>query len=181
MDGRYGLERRTRSRALALLFLLIGVSCFAVLPGWSGEEQSASGSQSVVIVPFILNGYVDEVLTSTFMDELSSRQSGWRIVETSSVAKKLPEGKRFNSRREIGTLLKAAKAAGVDAIIVGRASRYKFLNAPGIKLKVSLLDVDSESTLHEELSKETAWTSKGAKQEVAETATKRLVKGLRGK
>jgi hypothetical protein len=180
MDKKHGTERRTQTKVLAV-FCLLAVSGFAVPPGWSGEEGSASASRTVVVVPFTVSGRVDETLTSTFTDELSSKQSGLRIVEGSLVAKRLPKGKIFNSAREIDMLVKAAKAAGVDAVIVGRASRYTRMDAPGVKLKVSLVDVSSGETLHEELSKETAWSSKGAKKEVAQSATKSLVKSLKGK
>ena len=167
-----------KGRALAISCVIAGAVCMTVPDVWSEEEPQAPGPSSIVVVPFILDGRVDDVLTSAFIDQLSKKDTGWEMVEGSSVAEKLPKGEKFSSRVEVESLLKAADAAGAEAIIVGQARRYKMLDAPGIQLKVTLLDVESGDELYKKVSKASAWTSKRARREVAKTATKRLLKDI---
>lgn len=180
MDGSERLEHWARGKGLAVLCVLGGVLALAILPGWSEETAPVAGLDSVVVVPFVLHSRVDETLTSAFVDRLSSRDTGWRMIEGSAVEERLPKGKRFASKGEIEPLLKAAKAAGAEAVILGRAMSYKKLDAPGIKLQVKLVEVDSGDVLHQELTKANAWTSNRAKREAAKTAAKRLIKDLAG-
>lgn len=172
------LVRRTSVKAL---FPILVVACAAgySAPGVrSDEEVSPSAPGSVALVPFVLDGRLNDELTGAFLDALSSRETSWKMVDGPSVQKNLGKGQKFASNEDVQVLLKAAKKAGAEAVILGRATRYKVLDAPGISLQVSMLDVDSGAELHSDLTKASAWTSKRARREVAKTAAKKLHKGF---
>lgn len=180
MSGYARLDLPFGRKIFAVVFLVSLLTGAAALDAWPGEDAPPSRPASVVVVPFVLNGRVDEKMTEEFLDKLSSGKAGWHLVEGSAVAGKLPKGKKFASHTEVDSLRKAAKAAGAEALILGRASGYKFLDAPGVQLRLSMLNAADGEELYKKVTKASAWTSTGAKLEAAEDAAKTLIKKFQG-
>jgi hypothetical protein len=149
-------------------------------PGGNPKDNQAAPAATqpgkVAVVPFVYLGRADEDLTKSFTERLVSLKTDWKFVESASMASHLGKGVPFRSDTTIAKLLKAAKAAGAETLILGQASSYKFLDAPGVRLRVKMIAVASGSELHSSLAEETAWTVPGAKKEVARTAAKRILK-----
>ncbi len=174
-------QRRGVSKSLkvvAIGFVLAGQLLFAGAGGKGEEAAPPPGPASVAVVPFVLDGKIDEDLSTAFLDHLSSREGGWKVVDGASVAQKLPKGAKFASNTPVESLLKAAKAAGAEAVILGKASRYKVLDAPGIRLQVSMLGVEAGDEIHSAMTEASGWTSQRAKREAGKTASKTLLKDL---
>jgi len=179
MSGFIRPELPHARKTVAVVFVVAALTGAAALYAWPGEDTPAKRPSSVVIVPFVMNGRVDENMTKEFLDTLSSGKGGWHLVEGSVVAGKLPKGKKFASHTEVDSLRKAATAAGVEALILGRASGYKVLDAPGVKLRLSMLNAKDGEELYKKEIKASAWSSKGAKLEAAEDAAKKLNKDFK--
>jgi hypothetical protein len=180
------MQRKThRSRparwnpAIILLLLVLCVVC--VPEARPDDTAPALRAGSVTVVPFVFLGKVDDVMTGKFLEKFTSAGTGWKLVDAASVSRHLTKKTPFRSDTKVESLLKAAKAAGAEAIIVGRGAAYKFLDAPGVALEVRMLRVPSGEEIHSGLYKETAWKQTGAREEAAETAAKRLVKEIGGK
>lgn len=177
------IQRRdpARLKSAIILFVIVTSSLVFVPEARPVETQPAPRAGSVAIVPFVFLGKVDDVMTGTFLEKFTSADTGWKLVDAASVSKRLKKATLFRSDTKIESLLKAAKAAGADAVIVGRGVAYKFLDAPGVSLEVRMLRVPSGEEIHSGIYKETAWKQTGAREEAAETAAKKLVKEIGAK
>jgi hypothetical protein len=136
---------------------------------------------SVVVVPFVYLGNVDDGMTRSFADRLGSPKDGWKIVGSEGMKPHLGKKVQLRSDAPMPALLKAAKAAGAEAMILGVGANYKFMDAPGVRLRVRMISVATGSELHSDMAEETAWSVQGAKEEAAESAAKKLAKQFRAK
>jgi len=163
-----------------VLLLLLSTQLLGAAPGVRSQtKQEAFGPGSVAIAPFVFVGRVDEVLTNSFLKRLASANTGSRIVDDATFAAQLGKGVRFRSDAPLPALLKAARAAKAEVLIVGQASSYRFLEAPGVKLSVRVIAVNSGNVLNRSVAEETSWTIPGAKSEAGSTAAKQIVKQWR--
>ncbi len=170
--------QRPAWKVLAAVMILAGQAHFAGLSAKKEETPPVWGPGKVVVIPFVLDGRVDKPLTDAFQEEIAARETGWSMVEAASVAQKLRKGEKLASNAPVESLLRAAKAAGAEAVILGRATRYKVLDAPGVRLRLTMHDVKAGTELHSGFSEESGWTSDRAKRDAAKTATKQLLKDL---
>lgn len=180
MTGFDRFDLLTARKALSVALLVAGLTGLAAVDAWSSEKAPSSRPGSVVVVPFILNGTVDEAMTEKFVKKISSDKAGWNVVDGATVAGKLPKGHKFGSGTDVKLLRKAAGEAGAEALIIGQASRYKFMDAPSVSLRVSVLTAGDGEEVYRELTKASSWTSKGARNEAADDAAKKLIKSFKG-
>ena len=169
------------SLATLVLFLAPAPSSPVAAPGRSDEKPPAAMPGSVVVVPFVYLGNVDDVLTKSFVDRLGSPKDGWKMVDAEAMKPHLGKKVQLRSDAQMPVLLKAAKAAGAEAMILGIGANYKFMDAPGVRLRVRMISVATGTELHSGMAEETAWSVQGAKEEAAESAAKKLVKQFRAK
>jgi hypothetical protein len=178
------MSREWRRGAEAVVFGLAVAVAFAVINSSAGLVRAAEETgpslqvRSVAVIPFVYTGKVDEEMTAAFADRLSSPKTGWKVVDGASVARKLAKGTKFRSDADVGPLLRAAKAAGADAVILGTAAAYKFLDAPSVRLRVRMFGAGGGETLHDGITEESAWSASGARRDAATGAAKKLVKAL---
>lgn len=172
--------RSTLGPSIFAIALLISSQVLFAAPLWhSKTTPTALGPGSVAIVPFVFYGKVDQELTNSFLEQLTSLKTTSRIVDDTSFASHLGKGVNNRSDAPLPALLKAAKAANAEVLILGQAKKYKFLEAPGVSLRVKVISVATGSELHRNLTKESAWTLPGAKREAGSTAAKQMVKHWR--
>ena len=164
---------------LAMVLLLSTQVLLSAPAGRAATKPTAYGPGSVAIAPFVFIGRIDEDLTRSFLERLASLKTGSRIVDEKAYSGHLDGNSRFRSDAPIGMLLKAARAAKAEVLILGEASRYKFLDAPGIQLRVRVINVQSGKELNRSLAKETSWTLPGAKREAGSTAARNIAKQWR--
>ena len=164
---------------LAIVVLLSSQLLLAASTGRPAAKPAAAVPGSVAIVPFTFVGRVDDDLTGAFHERITALKTGTSIVDDAAFASHLGKGVNYRSDAPLGALLRAAKATKAELLILGQASSYKFMDAPGVSLRVRVIDVGTGGELHRNLSKETAWTLPGAKREAGDTAAKQVVKQWR--
>lgn len=116
------------------------------LPGTASNDGATTPALSldevraVTVIPIVLDGVVDSGLTSKFEEELRQRTTTLKIQDALRLELHLEGTQSFDSRVPLLSILRAARAEGVDAFFLGTASSYTIMGAPGIRLDVKLIE-----------------------------------------
>lgn len=96
--------------------------------------------KTVTVIPFTLDGLVDSGLSSKFAEELHQRKPALKMRDSLSLQLHAEAAQSFDSRTPLLSLLKAARAVGLDAFFLGSGSSYNVGGYPGVRLEVKLVE-----------------------------------------
>lgn len=116
-------------------------------PGPTSNSPEAATSpltlrevKTVTVIPFVLDGNIDDALTAVFGKELAERKPTLKLQDALSLTLHFEGTQSFDSRAPLLSILKAARSVGVDAFFLGTGTTYLVMGAPGVRLDVKLVE-----------------------------------------
>ncbi|HEX6903904.1 MAG TPA: hypothetical protein VF789_29605 [Thermoanaerobaculia bacterium] len=122
------------------------ISVIAQPSGKAGSEEAPQPPltlrdlKTVTVIPFTVDGNTDSALTSVFSKELAERKPNLKLQDSLSLALHLEGSQAYDSNTPLLSLIKAARASGVDAFFLGIATTYLVMGNPGVRLDVKLVE-----------------------------------------
>lgn len=101
----------------------------------------------ISIIPLILDGTPDEALTSAFVSQMRQRKPAYETVDEVQLKIHFENTGAFHSNAPFKSLLAAARAERVDAILIGTGYSYRAFDDFAIRLDVKLLEVNRGKVL----------------------------------
>lgn len=115
----------------------------SVLDEVAGDPLAADELRTLAIVPVRTGGSTNQELTTAIQDALLERGTRLALVENETLAAHFEADRPLNSGAPRDSLLAAARAAGVDAVLITESSAYMQMGNRRIRYQSRLLETQA--------------------------------------
>jgi hypothetical protein len=135
------------SKHLSPTVISAAISCRASLTGLGAASPTRAGLsykqvKRIAVIPFVMGGTTDFAMTKVFTETLQAKQPGrFVLIPSGDIEAKFQGQQAMNSEASLVKLLEAARAANVDAILLGVGAPYDIMGNPAFRIDVRMVEL----------------------------------------